>query len=89
MDKLEPPQAFSFDGTASHSWKLWLKHFDFYLAAIEQDTKVDKIKTSISLTGIGQKGREIYETFTFKPGDEMKLAPVLTNCWSTITLGKT
>ena len=31
----------------------------------------------IFLTCIGQKGREIYETFTFEPGDEMKLAPVL------------
>ena len=24
MDKLEPPQAFSFDGIASHSWRIWL-----------------------------------------------------------------
>ena len=77
MDKLEPPQAFSFDGNVSHSWKLWLKHFDFYLAATEKDTKGDKIKTSIFLTCIGQRGREIYETFTYEPGDEMKLTPVL------------
>ena len=47
------------------------------MAATEKDTKGDKIKTSIFLTCIGQKGREIYETFTFEPGDEMKLAPVL------------
>ena len=39
--------------------------------------KGDKIKTFICLTCIGQKGREIYETFTFEPGNEMKLAPVL------------
>ena len=38
MDKLKPLQAFLFDGNISHSWKLWLKHFDFYLAAIEKDT---------------------------------------------------
>ena len=63
MVKLEPPQTFSFDDNVSHSWKLWLKHFDFYLAATETDTKSDKIKTSIFLTCIGQKGREIYETF--------------------------
>ena len=77
MDKLEPPQAFPFGSNVSHSWNLWLKHFDFYLAATERDTKGDKIKNSIFLTYIGQKGREIYETFTFEPGDEMKLAPVL------------
>ena len=47
------------------------------MAATEKDTKGGEIKTSIFLTCIGQKGREIYETFTFEPGDEMKLAPVL------------
>ena len=40
IGKLEPPQAFSFDGNVSHSCKLWLKHFDFYLAAIEKDANV-------------------------------------------------
>ena len=47
------------------------------MAATEKDTKGDKIKTSTFITWIGQKGRKIYETFTFEPGDEMKLAPVL------------
>ena len=32
------------------------------------------------LTYIGQKRREIYETFTFEPGDKMKLAPLLYKC---------
>ena len=71
MEKLEPLQAFSFDGNVSFSRKLWLKHIDFYLAGTEKDTKGDKIKTSIFLTYIDQKGREMYETFTLKPGDEM------------------
>ena len=77
MDKLEPPQAFSSDGNVSYIWNFWLKHFDFYLAATEKDTKRDKIKTYIFLWCIGQKGRKIYETFTFEPDDEMKLAPIL------------
>ena len=55
MDELEPPQAFSFDGNVSHSWKFQLEHFDFHLAATEEDTKGNKIKTSIFLTCIGQK----------------------------------
>ena len=77
MDKLEPPQAFSFDSNVSHSWKLWLKHFDFYLAATEKDTKGDKVKTSIFHTFLSKRKRNI-ETFTFEPGDEMKLlVPVL------------
>ena len=44
MDKLEPSQAFSFGENVSHSRKLWLKHFDFYMAATEKDTKGDRIK---------------------------------------------
>ena len=47
------------------------------MAATGKDTKGDKIKTSIFLRGIGQKGREIYETFNFEPRHEMKLAPVI------------
>ena len=73
MDKLEPPQAFSFDVNISHR----LRHFEFYLAATEKDTNGDEIKTSIFLTCFGQTWREIYKTFTFEPGDKMKLAPVL------------
>ena len=78
MDKLEPPQSFSFEGNVSQSWKLWLKHFEFYLTATKKDVKNDKVKTSVLMTCIGQKGREIYETFNFdNPGDEMTLACVL------------
>ena len=37
-----------------------------------------KLKTSVLLTCMEQKGREIYETFNFdNPGDEMRLASVL------------
>ena len=44
MDKLEPPQAFSFDGNVSHSWKLWLKPLDFYLSATEKGTKDNSLR---------------------------------------------
>ena len=79
MDKLEPPQSFSFDRNVSQGWKIWLKHFEFYLTATEKDGKNGKVKTSVLLTCIEQKCREIYETFNFDnlPGDEMKLASEL------------
>ena len=60
MDKSEPPQSFSFKGNVSQGWKLWLKHFEFYLTTTEKDRKNDK---SVLLACIRQKGREIYETF--------------------------
>ena len=78
MEKLERPQSFSFEGNVSQGWKLWLKHFEFYLTATEKDGKTDKVKTLVLLTCIGQKGREIYETYNFdNPGYEMRLASVL------------
>ena len=78
MDKLRPPPPFSFEGNVSQGWKIWQKHFQFFLTATESDTKSDKIKTSILLTCIGPKGRDIYETFTFEQDtDKLKLKPVL------------
>ena len=47
------------------------------LTATEKDVKNDKVKISVLLTCIGQKGREIFKTFNFdNPGDE-RLASVL------------
>ena len=78
MDKLEHPSSFSFEGNVSQGWKLWLKYFEFYLNATEKDGKNDKVKTSVLLTCIGQKRRQIPKTFNFdNPGDEMRLAAVL------------
>ena len=65
MDKLEPPPPFVFEGNLSHGWKTWSKHLDFFLTATESDEKPNKVKTSILLSCIGPKGREIYETFQF------------------------
>ena len=46
-------------------WKKWKKHFAFYLVATEKQGKSDLIKTSILMSCIGEKGREIYDTFEF------------------------
>ena len=52
--------------------------FNFYLVATESDAKSDKIKTSMLLTCIGERGREIYETFEFPTaGDSLRLNAVL------------
>ena len=66
MEQIKPPQALSFDGNLDREWKIWKRHFNFYLTATESDGKSDKIKTCIFLSCIGSKGREIYETFEFK-----------------------
>ena len=72
MDKLEPPKPMSFDGNnIPADWKRWKKHFNFYLTATEKNEKSDVVKTSILMSCIGEKGREIYDTFEF----EAKAAP--------------
>ena len=78
MDKLEPLQSLSHEGNVFQGWKLWLKYFEFYLTATEKDGKNDKVKASVLLTCIGQKGRGIYETFNFgNSGSKIELAFVL------------
>ena len=52
--------------------------FNFFLQAIESYTKPDKVNTSIFLTCIGPKSREIHSTFTFdSPKDKRNLEIVL------------
>ena len=79
MDQLKPPKPFVFgSGNLAETWKAWRKSFEFFMVATEADGKDDKIQTSILLTCIGDKGREIYETFDFADeADKLKLAPVL------------
>ena len=78
MDKLEPPSSLIFDGNVAEQWKLWRQELELYLTATESDEKDDKVKTSILLTCIGKKGREIYNTFTFtEEGDKFDFDVVL------------
>ncbi len=73
MDKFEPPSCLRFEGNLSENWQ----EFKLYLTATEKDGKSDKIKTSILLTCIGKQGWEIYNTFQFEEGDDMKFNIVL------------
>ena len=78
MDRLAAPSPFSFEGNISEKWKAWKNGFDFYMCATESDQKSDNVKSSILSTCIGERGREIYETFDFENAeDRLKLAPIL------------
>ena len=70
MERIKPPLAFSFEGNTDQAWKAWIKHFNFYLYATESNQKSDKVKTCMLLSCIGEKGREIYDTFEFDPATE-------------------
>ena len=78
MDKLDPPSSLNFDENLAEQWKIWRQELELYLTATESDTKSDKIKTSILLTCIGKRGREIYNTFTWENvGDSLKFNIVI------------
>ena len=62
MERLRPPPPFDFDDeNVKKNWKVWEKHFRYYLVATECDEKADKIKVAILLSCIGIRGREIYD----------------------------
>ena len=70
MDQLKPPSELVFDGDLATSWKKWKQHFNYFMIATESDGKEDKVKTSILLSCIGSKGREVYGTFDFATPDD-------------------
>ena len=69
MEKFNPPSQLTFDGNLREHWKLWKQELEFYMVATETDSKDDKVKSSILLTCIGPQGREVYNTLTFRTGE--------------------
>ena len=72
MDKFNPPQELNFSGKISEYWKLWKQELMLYITATEKTKKSDEVKSSILLTCIGPRGREVYNTFVFDD-DSMKM----------------
>ena len=78
MDKFNPPQSLNFNQeNLSQAWKRWKSEFTFYMTATESDGKENKVKSSILLTCIGDKGREVYSTFNLAEADKLKLDKIL------------
>ena len=78
MDKWDPSSCLNFDGNLAEQWKIWRQELELYHTATESDTKSDKSKTSILLTCIGKRGREIHITFTWEnASDNLKFNIVI------------
>ena len=78
MDHFRPPEPLSFTANVNEKWKRWRQELEFCLVATEKDSKEDKIKSSILLSSIGTKGREIYNTFTWADGkDKLEYKSIL------------
>ena len=65
MDKFNPPRELNFSGNISEHWKLWKHELMLYITAIEKTKKSDEIKSSILLTCVEPRGREVYNMFVF------------------------
>ena len=70
MQFLSYPKELNFQTSENlaQTWMKWQEHFTLYLIATRAAEKTGKGKTSILLTCIGEKSREIYSTFEFKNG---------------------
>ena len=78
MEDFRSPPSMSFDGTVLENWRKCHQQLTLYLSATEKDAKSDKMKSSILLHCIGEKGRAIYNCFTFKSNDDkMKFSKYL------------
>ena len=64
MDKSNSLQELNFSGRIIEHQKLWKQELMPYITATEKTKKSDKFKSSILLTCIGPRGREVY-TFAF------------------------
>ena len=67
-----------WEGNVAENWRKFEQRFNFFLVGRGDGGKGDKIKTSLLLHVVGERGVEVYDTFKFESGDEMKLEPVLT-----------
>ena len=65
MGKFNPPRELNFSRNISEHWKLWKHELMLYITAIEKTKKSDEVKSSILLTCIEPRGREVYNMFVF------------------------
>ena len=76
--KFSLAKELSFTGNLSENWSKWKREFGSCLTATKSISKPDAVKTSHLLTAIGEKGREVYYTFTFTDETEaMEYSAVL------------
>ena len=64
-DRLTPPKPLIVEGNLVENWKRWKQDFTLYPTATEYTRKPNQVKSSLLVHCIGEKGREIYNNFTF------------------------
>ena len=65
MSSFVSPKELLFEGNQLANWNLWKSQFETFMTATESDKKSDKIRVCMLLNLIGERGNEIYQTFTW------------------------
>ena len=76
MGSLKQPESMCMEGSMERNWKQFKRNFDIYSAATELDILSENIQVNTFLHCIGQEGRELYDTFEFEAGKEIKLEEI-------------
>ena len=66
MDRLPPPKPLIMEGNLLQNWKLWKQEFNLFMIATEYTEKAEQVKTGLLLHCIGERAREVYNSFTFQ-----------------------
>ena len=78
MDRLQPPKPLIMEGNLLQNWKLWKQEFNLFMIATEYTEKAEQVKTSLLLHCIGERAREVYNSFTFQSeADSMNYTKVV------------
>ena len=74
---ISQPAPLDLIGNLAENWKRFKQRFQLYNVASGMAVKDDKAQTSMFLHIIGDASLDIYNTFEFAQGDEMKLEKVM------------
>ena len=74
-DKTNKPSMDWQTKDLNREWKRFKQHCEFTFRGLLL-SKTEAEKVNYLMTYIGDKGREIYKTFTFQQGDDQKLDKV-------------
>lgn len=68
MDKFLAPAPLTAGANLAEQWKRFKKAFNQFLRATERNAAADPVKVALLLRTVGDRGNDIYETFTYADG---------------------
>lgn len=74
---LNTPSPLVLTGNVAANWKIFKQNLEIYITASTKDSANDKVKVALLLNFVGQEGLDLYNTFTFEQGEEVKFKAVL------------